>query len=280
MTVTSGTSPAPLQMASMATDGTVWAVDTNQNALRMDWTASALVAAGDRLMAKISIGSAGQIWGIDTKGQPVKLQPNASGGTWQNTGATSLSAISAAADGTVWAIDQTNKPVRWNGNGWDAMPGQATLISVGSQAIVWSVDPTGTPQSWTGTGWQARPALGQPIAGLVAGSDTHVWVLGGNDQTLYMFDGITQWRSRGLGPLGAIGGGNSYNLTGVTPIQRNSNGNQVNELWFYSGGPLRQPRPAFTAPQRLPGISLPAAPTLPPPPPIPPPQPPGPGASS
>ena len=257
------TSPAPLLMASMATDGTVWAIDTNQTALRLDWKAGAFVAAGDRLMAKISVGSATQIWGIDTKGQPVRLQANASGGTWQNMGAPSLSAISAAADGTVWGIDPANKPVRWNGNGWDAMPGQATLIDVGSQAIVWSVDPTGTPQSWTGTAWQARPALGQSIAGLVAGSDTHVWALsGGKDQKLYMFDGVNQWRSSDWGPLTAVGGGDSYSLVGVTPTHSGSGGNKVNELWFGSYGPLPQPKPAFMPPQRLPGINLPSAPAL------------------
>ncbi len=250
----------PLLMASMATDGTIWAIDNKQNALQ--WQAGNLVAAGNRSMAKISVGSANQIWGIDTNGQPVKLQANASGGIWQNMGQASLTAISAAADGTVWGVDKTNKPVHWNGSGWDTMPGQATLIGVGSQTNIWCVDPSGTPQSWTGSGWQAQPTLGQSIASLVVGSDTHVWALGGRDQTVYMFDGVSLWQGSDWGPLAQVGGGDSYSLIGVTPLHPDGSGGQTDELWFSSAGPFPPPKPAFATPQRFSGISMGNGPSL------------------
>jgi hypothetical protein len=122
-------------MASMATDGTVWAVDTSQNALQWQWRTA------DRRRRPANGKNFGRLvqpdLGIDATGQPVKLQTNHLGEPGRD----------------VPRCDQCRGRRRGLGcrqiehagamecTGWDVMPGQATQIAVGSQSIVWSVDP-------------------------------------------------------------------------------------------------------------------------------------------
>jgi hypothetical protein len=253
---------ANLSMMSMASDGTIWAVDTSQNALR--WTQGGkLVPGGNRPMAKISVRSASQIWGVDNTGQPVSLQVSPGLNTWQNMATATLNTISGATDGTVWGTDRNNKPARWNGKGWDTMPGQATQVSVASKSIIWSVDPSGNPQSWNGSGWQAAVPLGQPIKSLAVGSDGYVWAVGGNDHLLYMFES-SGWHATDWGPLDQIDCADAYHLAGVTPVHRDPASGQVNEPWFSNYGPLRAPvaKPDFHTPWKIQGLDIGSAPAL------------------
>jgi hypothetical protein len=40
--------------------------------------------------------------------------------------------IDVAQDGAVWCINSGDQIFRWNGHGWDAMPGAAKTVGVGS----------------------------------------------------------------------------------------------------------------------------------------------------
>ncbi len=244
----------------IAGDGSIWAVD-NFSAQRHIGELQ-FVPEGDRVMARIAVASRTDVYGLDSNWHPVKLSFDPAGGKshWRDmvgdswglpAGATQvlpiLSDIDAASDGTVCGV--LGSGARWNGYSWDSFGTKIlTKIAVGSQSFIWAIDyEDNLVQHWDGGAWQPAPPLptyfggnGQAIS-IVAGDDGVVWAVG-NDHRLYQLDG-GQW----LGPaqkwfkLDVVAGPNSYNLIGLSPMERNVDGELTNTVWFSGFGPLKRP---------------------------------------
>lgn len=56
-----------------------------------------------------------------------EIYHRAKGGPWQRIAGAAVY-IDVAADGTCWCINAADELYRWNGNGWDRMPGAARTV--------------------------------------------------------------------------------------------------------------------------------------------------------
>jgi hypothetical protein len=71
----------------------------------------------------------------------------------------SLKYVECAADGSVWGVNSGDEIYRWNGGGWDLIPGGLRQISVGSASHVWGVNSSDMIYRWNGTSWHQIPGL-------------------------------------------------------------------------------------------------------------------------
>jgi hypothetical protein len=79
-------------------------------------------------------------------------------------------AVAVSPEGTAWVLTGGGAIYRWNGSGFDLLPGCATSIGVGSNNQAW-VTGCGAYQSgghaifkWTGSAWQQMPGAAGQIA--------------------------------------------------------------------------------------------------------------------
>jgi hypothetical protein len=271
---------AALISISMASDSTMWAVDANQQALHHTGNGN-FGPVGDRAMSKISVGSNAQdwgpwgwaqVWGVDSSGQAVGLQPATSGSSWQNLdyGQIKLITIDGTADNTVWGIDRDNNPVRWipSANSWEWPGGvgtptsvKATQIAVGRRDFVCCINLDGRVQRWDymGIHWQpplpALPPLSgggdNPAISVALGRLGVLWAIG-IDQLVYQLASTGDaWLHTGWGPLKQISGGDSYHLAGLAPTRADRDGHPSNDFWVSNFGPLRVPLDTLPPPPRV-----------------------------
>lgn len=109
------------------------------------------------------------------------------GTNWKPLDQQDLQKIEIAGDGTIWGIDTKKRVWRKDEKKWTLFPGsQLDYLALGNKDDVWGLlkttvyrktDPTGTSTSW-------RPFPGQALH-IAAGGDGSVWVIGGQDATLY-----------------------------------------------------------------------------------------------
>jgi hypothetical protein len=182
---------------SMASDGSIWAVDADQHALRHTGNGN-FGQVGERPMLKISVGSSVRtaygnwhVWAIDSSGRannlrstnwgddgnllPAPAADPTAGTSWtymDSTQPPALIAIAGAEDGTVWGIDQNNNPVRyiattegsweWPGGVGTPTSVKAAQIAVGRRNFVCCINTDGFVQryDYMGVHWQPPlPAL-------------------------------------------------------------------------------------------------------------------------
>jgi hypothetical protein len=109
------------------------------------------------------------------------------GTTWKPLDKKDLQVIEIAGDGTIWGIDTKKQVWRKDEKKWTLFTGsQLDHLALGNKNDVWGLlkttvyrktDPTGTTPAW-------RPFPGQALH-IAAGGDGSVWVIGGQDATLY-----------------------------------------------------------------------------------------------
>jgi hypothetical protein len=109
-------------------------------------------------------------------------------------------AIGANARGVLWAIGNapgTDHPIyRYNGTGWQLMPGAATRIAVAPDGNAWVVTSGMAVFRFNGSAWQQLPGGASDIA---VGANGSVWVIGGGG-TIYRLNvpasspGPYQWQ--------------------------------------------------------------------------------------
>jgi hypothetical protein len=179
---------------SMASDGTMWAVNANQQALRHTGNGN-FGQVGERPMSKISVGSSARsafgnwaVWAIDSSGRannlrstnwgadgnllPPPAEDPTAGTAWSYMDSSqppALIAIAGAADGTVWGIDQNNNPIRYiatTEGSWEVPGGvgtptsvKATQIAVGSRNFVCCINLDGAVQRYDYMGIRWQPPL-------------------------------------------------------------------------------------------------------------------------
>jgi hypothetical protein len=185
---------AAFTSVSMASDGTMWAVNADQQALRHTGNGN-FGQVGERPMSKISVGSSAisaygnwAIWAIDSSGRANNLRSTnwgpdgnllpppagdpTAGTSWSYMDSwqpPALIAIAGAADETVWGIDQNNNPIRYiatTEGSWEVPGGvgtptsvKATQIAVGSRNFVCCINLDGAVQRYDYMGVRWQPPL-------------------------------------------------------------------------------------------------------------------------
>jgi hypothetical protein len=129
--------------------------------------------------AQVSVGSASNIWILDTTGVPWRY----SNGAWTK-GVGYVQAISATADGALWA---TNPPDSYAVLRWDAVNKAwaanvqygMTKVAAHGANMAWGLDDGGNHHLWDGSKWVKQ---GCCVVQISAGSDGELWATNPGDQ--------------------------------------------------------------------------------------------------
>lgn len=124
---------------SVASDGTLYAVDTNGNVHRRDATSGAWTIAGANAV-NVAAQSASVFYMIQNGrgGLPAGTIQVVSNGT-ASTLPGNLANISVDPTGKLWGVNGANNVYHWSGSNWDLVPGQLTQVAVGSFNNVWAL---------------------------------------------------------------------------------------------------------------------------------------------
>lgn len=154
--------PGLLKQISVGHDGTtVWGVNGNSIYRYVGGAQGWAQVPG--LLSQVAVGDVNRIWGVNQYKQIFR---------WNGTGWDSipgaLSQISVGADGTVWGLNG-NSIYRYVGGAqvWEQIAGQLSQVTVGAVANVWGVNANNQIFRWNGSGWDWVPGqLRQVSAGL------------------------------------------------------------------------------------------------------------------
>jgi hypothetical protein len=96
--------------------------------------------------------------------------------------------------GKAWVVNAQQQIFRWNGGGWQGMPGDAVRVAVGPNDNAWVVNAQQQIFQWTGGGWQGMPGAATDVG---VGPEGTVWVVNAQQQ-------IFRWNGGGWDgiPLG------------------------------------------------------------------------------
>ncbi len=129
--------------------------------------------------AQVTVGSASNIWILDTTGVPWKY----TNGAWTK-GAGYVQAISATADGALWATNppDANAVLRWDAlkSAWatNVQYGMTKVAAYGAD-MAWGLDSGGNHHKWDGSTWIKQ---GCCVVQLSVGSDGELWATNPGDQ--------------------------------------------------------------------------------------------------
>ncbi|HZS36009.1 MAG TPA: tectonin domain-containing protein [Polyangia bacterium] len=169
-------------MASMATDGSLWAIDSSSTA-QLHLGDGQYLADNSVAMAQLSVASGTQAWGLDTSGRALALAP----APLQLVGA-NIGSVAVGRDGTVWRASGYPASIsRRNADGtWQSMPlinssprgPQSGALAVGDANTVWAIsgDYYQSP-AWRfdGAQWVNTTSGMNGFAFLSIGRDNSVW---------------------------------------------------------------------------------------------------------
>lgn len=119
---------------------------------------------------QLAVGSATEVWGLDTGGSPWKW----TGSSWQKK-AGLVSSLSAASDGTLWAADTSNPPrvLKFDvaSNQWTSkLPAGMKQVAVVNATTIWGLDGSCTLNKLNGTKWE-KQAKGCCVDQISVGGD-------------------------------------------------------------------------------------------------------------
>jgi Tectonin domain len=242
--------PNSYLMASSGIDGAVWALDSANQAQR--FLGDGFVQdESSQLLTQISVGNAGNIWGLDAAGKVYQLvdsipQPAAFAHLWH---------VSVGFDGTIWGLDDHEQIFRWVSGAWQKVPGNLDQLSIGDANTIWGVyGPSGfwggpgDAKRWNGTSWDAIPTPAR-LRWVSVSQDLTVWAYtvdnrtltynGNNTWTTVAANGPSLWGIAG-GPSGLAYGWdflNLWQLTGGT-WHRNRGIDSIGYVGFAGDGTL------------------------------------------
>ena len=129
--------------------------------------------------AQVSVGSASNVWILDTTGVPWKH----TNGAWTK-GRGFVQAISATADGALWATNppDANAVLRWDAvkSEWALnVPYGMTKVAAFGANGAWGLDSGGNHHVWDGSKWAK---LGCCVVQISAGADGELWATNPGDQ--------------------------------------------------------------------------------------------------
>jgi hypothetical protein len=213
-------SPPAAQSLAVGSDGVIWMVSTAGAILRyVGGGAWQIITA--QLAQVVTVGSARNVWILDSGGNPAAWSPQDS--TWISKPiATDLgaSSIAAAADGTVLALDV-------NGHAWqyDATTGSwanagfsglsFVQVACGSASKVWCLDVGGVPLQGTTASVEQAPNSGNlRFSCLTVAADGTVFAIQRQTLAIYRYDGATWWREAQSSSLVSISAGSARDIWG------------------------------------------------------------------
>ncbi len=189
---------------SAASDGTVWAVNTNlkkPNNNLSRWIGSSWIVMKGWL-TQVAVGNASTVWGVDTTiASPASNIRRWNGSDWDEI-AGYLTSIAVAADGTVWGVNTNiaspnDNIFRWNGKGWIGVTGYLTSLAVTPGGIVWGVNAqqaagVNNVYAWTGSSWDL---IAGHMTGITAAADGTVLAVNAQQASgtnnIYLWNGVT-----------------------------------------------------------------------------------------
>ncbi len=217
-------------MAANGNDGSFWALNAANQALRYLGNASVQTEASQAL-TYIAVGNVNSIYGLSAAGDVYQLVNT----PYQPAPWTPMWHVSTSADGSAWGVDGHGNIFQWSNGQWQQQPnGGATalFVAVGDGGNVWTIDNTsgwwggpGVPYKWNGSAF--APVTDAPNAQWISvAPDGTVWIQSNDNRTLY-FDG-SGWR------VAAV---NTPQLFGI--VAGNSGlvyGWDFGSLWMLGGG--------------------------------------------
>lgn len=98
------------------------------------------------LAREIAAGASGDVFVIGTNACLYKFNPDIQ--NWEYQGVCDLKKVAVDPDGNPWVIRNNGSVARWNGAGWENLPGCLTEIAIGFDGAVWALG-----CDWGGGGW-------------------------------------------------------------------------------------------------------------------------------
>jgi len=185
----------PLNVITVASDGSVFGIDPQNNILQGAYGSALTPIAGS--LTDVSASADGTIWGVASAGQVFSYLGGSLG--WQSVpgGSAPVTAVSVGNSGNIWATDGSgNAYIYISGSGFTQL-GSLASVSATSDGGAWGLNAQGAPQQFNAAtkSWQAaNPAGPEPFAALSAGTSGWVWALG-NSGKVYQWDGTgNQWQ--------------------------------------------------------------------------------------
>lgn len=121
----------------------------------------------DGRLKHISVGSDGEVWGVNNQDYIFRLNGN----NWQMIDGR-LKQISVGSSQHIWGVNSANQVFRWNGNNWDLLNVALNQVAVGNDGTVWGLNQADEIFKWDGSEWQRTNGFLQQIA---VGNAQNVW---------------------------------------------------------------------------------------------------------
>jgi hypothetical protein len=213
--------PGALKQISVAEDGTVWGVNSNDNIFRG-------TAVGDSWnwvqveggLSKVSVQNVDSVWGVNSADDIYHWTSSTS---WVKISG-KLNQISVASDGTVWGVNAAGNIFRRTAESWELMDGGLKHVSVQNADSVWGVNSGDSIFHWTAaTNWVLFTGKLKQID---VATDGTVWGVNSADDIWRRTVDNKEWELM-TGKLKHVSVGANSNIYGV-----NSNEN----IFHYSAG--------------------------------------------
>ncbi|MCP4078198.1 MAG: hypothetical protein GY744_18690, partial [Gammaproteobacteria bacterium] len=130
---------------SVADDGTVWGIDSNNGIYSRNTDNSArekISGLPGQFMSIVQLShdsDSGVVWGVNSNNEIYHRKDDIS--EWGKVPGR-LKQVSVAADGTVWGVNKKNEIYRRNSDdsAWEKVPGRLKQISVACDSTIWGVN--------------------------------------------------------------------------------------------------------------------------------------------
>ncbi|RDZ26160.1 tectonin domain-containing protein [Lysobacter silvisoli] len=183
-------------MAANGNDGSFWALNSAQQALRYLGNSSVQTEASQALTG-IAVANANAVFGLSAAGEVYQLVNT----PYQSTPWAPMWHVSTSADGSVWGVDGNGNVFQWSNGQWEVRPNggaYALFVAVGDGGNVWTIDNNsgwwggpGAPYKWNGSAF--APVAGAPEAQWISiAPDGTVWLQSHDNRTLTLEGG--NWR--------------------------------------------------------------------------------------
>ena len=200
-----------LKQISVGSDGDVWGVNSGNRVFRRQPRKRRWAAVPGRLK-QIEVGTASEVWGVGTDNRVYRW----GGRSWKQKRGR-LKQISVGADGTIWGVNSANKIFVWNGRKWRKIGGRLKQISVGSRAHVWGVNGNNEIFRWGGRGRWVRVTGRMKQVSVSSNGD--VYAISPADEVFRRDDASGEWIKQS-GALKQISVGDGSQLWGVNQGNR------------------------------------------------------------
>ncbi len=219
--------------------GDVWVVNTKGQVKYRDLVKNKWSASQKGNVEKVAVGKNSDVWLLNKSNEIFRGGVNG----WKKIKG-GLADIAAGPNGAVWGIGKTKKHdngnyiYKWSGKKWVKQKGHAVQIAVTPKGQVWVVSAKGKIYSGNGKKWKLRPGLAKEVA---IGADGSVWRLSEDDSHA---NGSTIYRWNVDGSNWELMKGHATSLA-IAPSGMPWVTSKVNKI--YDGNPKRKKTPKLAS---------------------------------